>query len=285
MVGGASRMPIILEGMQKVFTASKLLYTLSPDKIVAMGAALQANNLIKNNSKYSKAILLDVVPLSIGIELMGGIVQKIIEKNSTIPITKKQEFTTYKDSQTAIKFHIIQGEREQAKDCRSLATFSLKNIPPMVAGTAKVEVIFSIDVNGLLTVSAREKSTNQKTQIEVKPSYGLKEDDIEKILKESILFAREDIEKKLLIEQQVLAKKIIDVLNSALEKSKYLLDDKEITQIEKAKKNLSDVLFSNDKDKIKDMIKKLEKVSDNFAMKRMNSSMENFMKGKHISKF
>lgn len=277
MVGGSSRIPLIHYKLSEIFDKAQIFTNLDPDRVVASGAAWQAYNLSGN----SQNLLLDVTPLSLGVEMMGGIVDKIIERNTTIPVAMAKEFTTYTDNQTGLKLHIVQGEREFAKDCRSLAQFEIKNIPPMRAGLARVLVTFKVDADGLLTVSAEEKITGQKQEIIVKPSYGIDEGQIKNMLLDSMRNAKQDMAQRLEAEAIREAKQNLIFLKRDLEEYGNLVDKKEKTAIEKDIKNLENALESRlTREKIIAVQKQLEKTSENFVLQKMNKSLEYYVSKK-----
>jgi len=281
MVGGSTRMPCIQEAVKTLFKKD-LLNDLNPDEVVALGAATQANILAGNGKE--DLLLLDVTPLSLGIETMGSIVERIIPRNTTLPIAMAQEFTTYKDGQTAMIIHVVQGERELVDDCRSLAKFTLKKIPPMVAGAAKIKVTFQVDTDGLLSVSAQETTTNAKASIEVKPSYGLSEDKIKTMLQSSFDLAEEDKHSRMLAETKIEALQLIELTQKALDTDNDLLSESEFNSIKKDLSTLIDSIKSSNNDKIKEANKKLNAQSESFAAKRMDRSIQKALTGKSINK-
>jgi len=282
LVGGSTRTPRVHEKVEQLF-GRQPHSNLNPDRVVAMGAALQAEVLVGNKSG-DDMLLLDVIPLSLGIETMGGLIEKIIHRNTTIPVSKAQEFTTFKDGQTAMAIHILQGERELASDCRSLARFELRDIPPMVAGGAKIRVAYQVDADGLLSVNAREMISGVESHIEVKPSYGLNENEITSMLQDSFSYAKEDMQARALREQQVEADRMIEDLGAALAKDgSALLDKAEYNCLEVAVKELQVVRDSSTEHRV--LLRQIEsvgKVSEEFAARRMDASIKNALAGQSL---
>ena len=281
MVGGSTRVPLVRQLVGDFFGRTPLT-SIDPDKVVAVGAAIQADILVGNKPE-SEMLLLDVIPLSLGLETMGGLVEKIIPRNTTIPAARAQDFTTFKDGQTAMMIHVLQGERELVSDCRSLARFVLKGIPPLAAGAAHIRVTFQVDADGLLSVSAMEKSTGVQAAIEVKPSYGLQEDDMLRMLRESVEFAEKDIKARMLVEQKVEADRVLESLRQALSKDgDALLSPEERSVINDAIQNLVNIQQGDDTDAIKAAITALDETTSEFAARRMDSSIRQALQGHKI---
>ena len=281
MVGGATRMPQVQRAVGEFFRRDPL-NNLDPDKVVALGAAMQANVLAGNKPQGEDWLLLDVIPLSLGVETMGGLAEKILPRNTTIPAAKAQEFTTFKDGQTAMSFHVVQGERELVADCRSLARFELKGIPPMAAGAARVRVTFQVDADGLLSVTAQERSTGVEASIAVKPSYGLEDADIERMLRDSFEHAREDVHARALAEQRVEGQRLLEATRSALAADKALLAAEELAAIEQAVQSLSGVLAGSDHRAVKRAIDALNRATAEFAARRMDEGVRRALAGRMI---
>jgi molecular chaperone HscA len=281
MVGGATRMPQVQRAVGEFFRRDPL-NNLDPDKVVAIGAAMQANVLAGNKPQGEDWLLLDVIPLSLGVETMGGLAERIIPRNTTIPAAKGQEFTTFKDGQTGMSFHVVQGERELVSDCRSLARFELKGIPPMAAGAARVRVTFQVDADGLLSVTAQEKSTGVEASITVKPSYGLADADIERMLRDSFEHAREDVRARALAEYRVEGERLIEATRSALSMDKGLLSPDELKDIEDALARLEKLLGGVDHRAIKQASDALNRATDEFAARRMDAGIKRALAGKKI---
>ncbi|HEY6895744.1 MAG TPA: Fe-S protein assembly chaperone HscA [Rhodocyclaceae bacterium] len=281
MVGGATRMPQIQRAVAEYF-GQEPLNNLDPDKVVALGAATQANLLAGNRAPGDDWLLLDVIPLSLGLETMGGLVEKVIPRNSTIPIARAQEFTTFKDGQTAMSIQVVQGERELVSDCRSLARFELRGIPPMVAGAARIRVTYQVDADGLLSVTAREQTTGHEARIEVKPSYGLSDDEIAAMLKAGFNNASEDAFRRALREAQVEAQRLIEATQSALRDDAHLLDAQELALVENALVKLQAVIIGDDRRAIDEAMEALNKATVEFAARRMNQGVQRALSGKSI---
>ena len=282
LVGGATRMPQIHHAVAEFFQQDPLT-NLDPDKVVALGAAIQANVLAGNRSE-DDLLLLDVIPLSLGLETMGGLVEKIIPRNSTLPVARAQEFTTYKDGQTAMSLHVVQGERELVTDCRSLARFELRGIPPMTAGAARIRVTFQVDADGLLSVSAREQTSGVESSIAVKPSYGLSEDEIFDMLQTSFSSAEEDKQARALREAQIDAGQLLEAIEAALaQDGEKLLDAEERADIRASMDKLQSLLQGNDSQAIHEAAEALNHASQTFAARRMDASVKRALAGKKLN--
>ncbi|MGI9250632.1 MAG: molecular chaperone HscA [Pseudohongiellaceae bacterium] len=280
MVGGATRMPAVREAVATLFKR-ELLASINPDQVVAIGAAIQADVLVGNKSA-NDFLLLDVTPLSLGIETMGELVEKIIPRNTTIPVARSQEFTTFKDGQSAMSLHVLQGERELVSDCRSLARFELRGIPPMVAGAAKIRVTFQVDADGLLGVTAEELGTAQKAEIQIKPSYGLNADAIEQMLEASQDHAEADMHTRALKEAEIEARQLIAALRAAQEVDRNLMSAAEHASMDAAVAKLEQAIENADTQAIRTGTEQLNEASGEFAARRMNAHIARALKGKAI---
>lgn len=282
MVGGSTRVPRVRTAVGELFGCEPLT-DIDPDQVVAIGAAIQADALA-GNKRGEELLLLDVIPLSLGLETMGGLMEKVIPRNTTIPVARAQEFTTYKDGQTAMLIHVLQGERELVKDCRSLARFELRGIPPMVAGAAKIRVTFQVDADGLLGVSARELSSGVEASIQVKPSYGLTDGEIARMLKDSFDYAGDDKAARALREQQVEAQRLLEAVQSALDvDGERLLDEEERLAITAQMDTLRELAGGSDTAAIENQIKRLSQVTDAFAARRMDATVKAALSGRRLN--
>ncbi|MEF1202743.1 Fe-S protein assembly chaperone HscA [Vibrio owensii] len=282
MVGGSTRTLLVREMVGEFFGRTPLT-SINPDEVVAIGAGIQAD-ILAGNKPDSEMLLLDVIPLSLGIETMGGLVEKIIPRNTTIPVARAQEFTTFKDGQTAMSVHTVQGEREMVEDCRSLARFSLKGIPPMAAGAAHIRVTYQVDADGLLSVTAMEKSTGVQSEIQVKPSYGLSDDEVANMLRDSMTYAKEDMQARALAEQRVEADRVIEGLIAAMQADgDELLSEQEKQDLIKVIEALIELRNGEDADAIEQGIKDTDKASQDFASRRMDKSIRAALSGQSVN--
>ncbi|MDK4589713.1 Fe-S protein assembly chaperone HscA [Kingella kingae] len=281
MVGGATRMLHVQQAVGAFFGQTPL-NNLNPDQVVALGAAMQAN-VLAGNKNDGEWLLLDVTPLSLGLETYGGLAEKIIPRNSTLPTARAQEFTTFKDGQTAMTIHVVQGERELVADCRSLAKFTLRGIPPMVAGAARIRVTFQVDADGLLSVSAREQTTGVQAQIEVKPSYGLDDDTITQMLRDSMSNAKDDAAARARAEAKVEAESLIDAIQAALELDSDLLSEDELNKINGLIARLNASLAAHTAEQIRALVHELTHATDDFAAKRMDRNIQRALGGVNVA--
>jgi molecular chaperone HscA len=282
MVGGATRMPHVQRAVGELFGQTPLT-NLDPDQVVAMGAAMQADLLAGNQQKGDEWLLLDVIPLSLGVETMGGLVEKIIPRNTPIPVARAQDFTTFRDGQTALAVHVLQGEREVVDHCRSLAKFELRDIPPMAAGAARIRVTYQVDADGLLSVTAREQHSGVEANINVKPSYGLSDVDITTMLQDGFSHAADDVQDRALREELVDAKRLIEAVDAALAEDQHLLDEDELDIINRKLKALKELIASaKDTQVLRRSVESLSKATDDFAARRMNESIKKALSGKKI---
>ena len=281
MVGGSTRMPVIRRRVESFF-GTKPLIDKDPDQVVALRAALPANLLAGTRNPGEDWLLLDVTPLTLGLETMGGLVEHIIPRNSTIPVARAQEFTTFKDGQTALAIHVVQGERDLVSDCRSLARFELRGIPPMVAGAARIRVTFQVDADGLLSVTAREQGSGVEASVTVKPSYGLSDDDVARMLADGTAQATRDARRRMLREQQVDALQLIESVESALASDADLLSAAEQTRIEQQLEIAREAARGDDVDAVRKAIKGLSGATDDFAARRMDRSIRAALTGRSL---
>ena len=284
MVGGATRMPHVQQMVAELFGQTPLT-NLDPDKVVALGAAIQANVLAGNKTSGDEWLLLDVIPLSLGVETMGGLAEKVIPRNSTIPVARAQEFTTYKDGQTAMSIHVVQGERELVSDCRSLARFELRGVPPMVAGAARIRVTFQVDADGLLSVSARESTTGVEAAIAVKPSYGLTDGQITQMLRDSFDHAKDDVHLRALKEQQVEGARMLEATEAALREDIDLLSAEELAALRAELEALRKTLSCTDHRTIRSAVERVNRATEAFAGRRMDRSIKRALAGRKVESF
>lgn len=281
MVGGSTRVPLVREQVARLFECQPLT-DIDPDKVVSLGAAIQADILAGNQSGNSDLLLLDVNPLSLGLETMGELVEKIIPRNTTIPVSRTQDFTTARDGQTAMALHVVQGERELVSACRSLARFELRGIPPMVAGAAKIRVTFQVDADGLLSVTARETRSGVEAHVEVKPSYGLSDEEVSRMLEDSLEHAEDDRRARGLREQQVNAERLLETVQAALQADGDLLSEKERAEVDQQLKQLEQLSRTDDQGAIARQIQKVNQVTHEFASRRMDATVRRAFAGRPL---
>jgi molecular chaperone HscA len=281
MVGGSTRMPMVRDRVGQLF-GKPVLTNLNPDEVVALGAAVQANQLAGNAADGEQLLLLDVIPLSLGLETMGGLVERIVERNATLPVAKAQDFTTFKDGQTALALHVVQGERELVSECRSLARFELRGIPPMAAGAARIRVSFQIDADGLLSVFAKEMTSGVEAAISVKPSYGLSDEQIAAMLKDGFASAQADLAARKLREAQVEGNRMLAATEAALAQDGELLEAPERAPIDALLEQLRASLQGERADAIDLAVQQLAKGTEAFAARRMNRSIQQALRGRSV---
>jgi molecular chaperone HscA len=284
MVGGSTRVPLVREQVARLFECQPLT-DIDPDKVVSLGAAIQADILAGNQSGSSDLLLLDVNPLSLGLETMGELVEKIIPRNTTIPVSRTQDFTTARDGQTAMALHVVQGERELVSACRSLARFELRGIPPMVAGAAKIRVTFQVDADGLLSVTARETRSGVEAHVEVKPSYGLSDEEVSRMLEDSLEHAEDDRRARGLREQQVNAERLLETVQAALQADGDLLSEKERAEVDQQLEQLEQLSRTDDQGAIARQIQKVNQVTHEFASRRMDATVRRAFAGRQLKRF
>jgi molecular chaperone HscA len=281
MVGGATRMREVRRAVGEFFGEAPLT-NLNPDEVVALGAAMQANALAGNRERGDDWLLLDVIPLSLGLETMGGLAEKVVPRNATLPVTRAQEFTTWRDGQTAMAIHVVQGERERVADCRSLARFELRGIPPMAAGAARIRVTFQVDADGLLSVSAREQASGIEAAIAVKPSYGLSDDEIARMLRDSFEHAADDMAARMLAEARVEADHVAMATGAALTADGDLLSPEERADVDAALARVRSVRDGDDAASVRAAVEQLNRATATFAARRMDRGVRQALAGRAV---